>query len=104
MHGAGVLSEGRRDKLLNFPWQHDAILHEAGIPPIHTPIKTLQALPDDVKARLHVVHVAASSIPAGVCVMPCCAHPCSAHTCVHGAAWTDCRAACLCLDDILSIC
>jgi hypothetical protein len=52
-------------QLLNFPWHHDCILHEAGIPPIHTPIKTLAALPDDVKERLHVVHVSASSIPEG---------------------------------------
>lgn len=65
MFSEGVLSGGRRDKLLNFPWHHDAILHEAGIPPIHTPLKTLEALPEDVKARLHVVHVAASAIPEG---------------------------------------
>jgi len=58
-----VLSEGRKNTLLNFPWHHDAILHEAGIPPIHTPMKTLEALPDDVKERLHIVHVSASSIP-----------------------------------------
>ena len=51
MYTEGVLSQGRRDKLLDFPWGHDAILHEAGIPPIHTPMKTLAALPDDVKAR-----------------------------------------------------
>lgn len=28
MFSEGVLSAGRRDKLLNFPWHHDAILHE----------------------------------------------------------------------------
>jgi hypothetical protein len=29
----------------------DLILHEAGVPPIHTPMATLAGLPDDVKAR-----------------------------------------------------
>lgn len=38
----GFLSEGRRDALLDFPWHHDLIYHEAGIPPIHTPIQTLE--------------------------------------------------------------
>lgn len=38
----GFLSEGRRDDLLHFPWHHDVIFHEAGIPPIHTPMQTLQ--------------------------------------------------------------
>ncbi|CAM9857847.1 unnamed protein product, partial [Sphacelaria rigidula] len=61
----GFLSEGRRDALLNFPWHHDVIFHEAGIPPIHTPMRTLEDLPDDVKKRLYVVHVSESSIPKG---------------------------------------
>lgn len=42
MCGEGFMSEGRRDALLAFPWHHDAIFHEAGIPPIHTPMQTLQ--------------------------------------------------------------
>ena len=42
---SGVLSEGRRDALLNFPWDRDLILHEAGVPPIHTPMSTLAGLP-----------------------------------------------------------
>eukprot|EP00752_Nemacystus_decipiens_P003821 g3515.t1 len=61
----GFMSEGRRDALLDFPWHHDVIFHEAGIPPIHTPMQTLQGLPDDVKKRLYVVHVSESSIPKG---------------------------------------
>uniref|UniRef100_A0A7S2RSQ4 Cyclic nucleotide-binding domain-containing protein n=1 Tax=Mucochytrium quahogii TaxID=96639 RepID=A0A7S2RSQ4_9STRA len=60
---AGVVSPGRRDSLLEFPWQHDLILHEAGVPPIHTPMETLSALPDDVKRRLYVVHVSIDKIP-----------------------------------------
>lgn len=38
----GFLTIGRRDALLDFPWHHDVIFHEAGIPPIHTPMRTLQ--------------------------------------------------------------
>ncbi|GBG25706.1 cGMP-dependent 3',5'-cGMP phosphodiesterase A [Hondaea fermentalgiana] len=61
----GVLSPGRRDALLEFPWDRDLILHEAGVPPIHTPMETLSALPDDVKKRLYVVHVSLDKIPEG---------------------------------------
>ena len=60
-----VLSEGRRDHLLAFPWHHDLILHEAGVPPIHTPMDTLAALPEEVKRKLKVVHVALDKIPQG---------------------------------------
>lgn len=57
MRDAGVLSPQRADALLNFPWHHDLIIHEAGVPPIHTPMATLQNLPDDVKERLLLIHV-----------------------------------------------
>lgn len=59
----GVLSPGRRDELLNFPWHHDVILHEAGVPPIHTPMDTLVSLSDEIKKRVFVVHVALETIP-----------------------------------------
>eukprot|EP01103_Thecamoeba_quadrilineata_P015374 TRINITY_DN483_c0_g2_i1.p1 TRINITY_DN483_c0_g2~~TRINITY_DN483_c0_g2_i1.p1 ORF type:complete len:809 (+),score=173.18 TRINITY_DN483_c0_g2_i1:72-2498(+) len=59
----GVVNEGRRDQLINFPWHHDLILHEAGVPPLHTPFTTFANLPDDVKKRLYLVHVAAKDIP-----------------------------------------
>lgn len=61
----GLMTPERRDSLVNFPWHHTVILHEAGVPPIHTPIKTLVDLPEDVKRRLYVVHVAAKDIPDG---------------------------------------
>lgn len=63
MHKDGYLSKGRRDFLLNFPWHHTVIVHEAGPPPIHTPTKTLEDLPDDVKKRLYVVHIAEKNLP-----------------------------------------
>lgn len=64
LHTDGILSEHRRDELLNFPWHCDAILHEAGVPPIHTPLKTLMNLDEDIRKRLYVVHTAAKDLPA----------------------------------------
>lgn len=63
MYEAGVLSAGRRDALLNFPWHDTVVLHEAGVPPIHTPVSYLSSLPEDVKRRLRLVHVAPKSVP-----------------------------------------
>lgn len=63
MHAQGVLSEGRRNELLDVPWDSSLILHEAGIPPLHTPLGVLAALPEDVKSRLVLTHVSESSIP-----------------------------------------
>ena len=54
MCAAGVLSGSRRDDLLNFGWDSGHIIHEAGIPPIHTPQAVLQA----VGRRVHLVHTA----------------------------------------------
>ena len=59
----GVLSEGRRDALINFPWDCDIVLHEAGVPPIHTPAATLAELDNDIKERLYCVHVSAKDFP-----------------------------------------
>lgn len=56
IHEQGVLSEGRLADLTSFPWESDLIIHEAGIPPLHTPPFVLDALPAEVKARLYVVH------------------------------------------------
>ncbi|GMH51969.1 hypothetical protein TL16_g01128 [Triparma laevis f. inornata] len=61
LHSDGVINEWRKDQLLNFPWHRDIILHEAGIPPIHTPMETLANLPEDVKQRLYVVHVSGNA-------------------------------------------
>lgn len=66
MHAAGVLSRARYEALVGFPEHHSAILHEAGIPPLHTPTSALAKLPDDVKKRLYLVHIAAKDVPQGV--------------------------------------
>jgi glyoxylase-like metal-dependent hydrolase (beta-lactamase superfamily II) len=56
----GVLSKGRADDLRNLPLQDtDLLLHEAGAPPIHTPLDVLLQLPKHVKKRLYVVHTSA---------------------------------------------
>jgi hypothetical protein len=44
----GVMSQKRCDSLINGKWNHDLILHEAGVPPIHTPMKVLEALSPEV--------------------------------------------------------
>jgi CRP-like cAMP-binding protein len=63
LESEGVLSHSRAQELLNFPWHCDAILHEAGVPPIHTPLKTLMALDESVRKKVYVVHTAAKDLP-----------------------------------------
>jgi len=65
MFDQGVLHQARFEDLVDFPGHHSAILHEAGIPPLHTPVAALAELPDDVKKRLYLVHIAAKDVPAG---------------------------------------
>ena len=58
-----MLTKGRADDLRNLPLQEtDLLLHEAGAPPIHTPLDVLMKLPQRIKDRLYVVHT--SNIPA----------------------------------------
>jgi hypothetical protein len=48
----------------------DVLLHEAGAPPIHTPLKVLQELPQEVRDRLYVVHTSALPLDCGLRVAP----------------------------------
>jgi len=60
----GVLSKARCADLNHLPLQQtDLLLHEAGAPPIHTPLDVLVNLPPEVKQRLYVVHT--SALPEG---------------------------------------
>ena len=43
--------------------KYDLIFHEAGIPPIHTSTATLALLPDSVKERMYLIHIAKKDIP-----------------------------------------
>jgi CRP-like cAMP-binding protein len=54
----GVIGRDRYDQLRNFPWDSDVIYHESGIPPLHTPLKFLASLPEDVQSRTVVYHIA----------------------------------------------
>lgn len=67
----GVISSGRAESLGQLPLQQcDVLLHEAGAPPIHTPLSVLQALPENVKARMYVVHTSALPADCGLRVAP----------------------------------
>lgn len=50
MFEKGVLTEERYNFLISDEkWKSNLILHEAGVPPIHTPAKLLALLPSEVK-------------------------------------------------------
>lgn len=54
------MTKERADDLRRLPLQEcDVLLHEAGAPPIHTPLTVLNELPEKVKKRLYVVHTSA---------------------------------------------
>ena len=57
LHERGILSQERRRSLEDFPWDADVIFHEAGMPPIHTPVPILANLPEDVRERIYLTHV-----------------------------------------------
>lgn len=61
----GVVSRERADFLINFPWDKDLIFHEAGLPPLHTPIDYLLTLPLAVRHRMYLLHTDQEKIPAG---------------------------------------
>jgi hypothetical protein len=39
------------------------ILHEAGVPPIHTSTKVLAQFPDEIKQNMYLVHIAEKDVP-----------------------------------------
>lgn len=63
LYEQGLIDETRLQNLVEFEWGADLILHEAGIPPIHTPVEVLMAQPAEVKERLYVNHISADRIP-----------------------------------------
>ena len=58
-----IISESRYNALRNFPWHSNVIYHESGIAPLHTPIKYLDSLPDDVRKRIVVYHISEKDFP-----------------------------------------
>jgi len=59
----GVIDEKRYKNLINFPWNKDIIYHEAGIPPLHTPINYLNSLPTEIQKKITVYHIAEKDFP-----------------------------------------
>lgn len=59
----GLFSPQRCEELLDFRWDADLILHEAGVPPIHTSVDILSALDPAIKSRLYVNHISADRLP-----------------------------------------
>ncbi|HMV43216.1 MAG TPA: cyclic nucleotide-binding domain-containing protein, partial [Leptospiraceae bacterium] len=59
----GIISQERYEELRNFPWDSNVIFHESGVPPLHTPIKYLDSLPEEVKKKTVVYHIAAKDFP-----------------------------------------
>ena len=48
--GERVLSADRAQSLMDFNFAADIVLHEAGVPPIHTPATILAELPEEVRS------------------------------------------------------
>lgn len=64
LRDSGVMTPARAEHLTNLPLQDtNLLLHEAGVPPLHTPLDVLLKLPQRVKERLYVVHTQA--LPEG---------------------------------------
>ncbi len=57
------ISKKRFQEFSSFPWEADLIYHESGIAPLHTPISFLDSLPDDVRKRTMVYHIAGKDFP-----------------------------------------
>ncbi len=70
MFDAGVLGRGRFRELYSFRGHHNLILHEAGVPPLHTPAVNLAKLSTEVKRRLFLVHIAEKDVPRDVGLRP----------------------------------
>ncbi|EGC32794.1 hypothetical protein DICPUDRAFT_98774 [Dictyostelium purpureum] len=64
MNQRGIMTKSRMNFFLR-PWNHTVVLHEAGVPPIHTPVSVLRALPEEVKNRLYLVHISEHTLPQG---------------------------------------
>ena len=63
MNKINVFTKTRYEYLKNFSWNYDIIYHEAGIPPLHTPISYLASLPESVQERTSVYHIAKRDFP-----------------------------------------
>ena len=70
MFDKGVLGRQRFRDLYSFRGHHNLILHEAGIPPLHTPTSALAELAPEVKRRVFLVHIAEKDVPIDAGLRP----------------------------------
>ncbi|GBG33232.1 cGMP-dependent 3',5'-cGMP phosphodiesterase A [Hondaea fermentalgiana] len=64
LHHDGVIGLERKQQLLQFPWDSTVVLHEMGVPPIHTPSLEIEAKCKEdatLADRLFIVHTAPNS-------------------------------------------
>ena len=61
----GILGQKRYEQLRSFSWDADIIYHEAGIPPIHTPLAYLGGLDPDVAGKIRIYHISEKDFKAG---------------------------------------
>ena len=72
LRAQGKVTPAQYEDLMYFFWTADGLprvdllYHEAGIPPIHTSTEALRGLPDSVKARTFLVHIADNDVPEGL--------------------------------------
>ncbi|MCU0846833.1 MAG: cAMP/cGMP-dependent 3',5'-cyclic-AMP/GMP phosphodiesterase [Spirochaetes bacterium] len=59
----GTITRERYDELRNFPWDSKVIYHESGVPPLHTPIRYLDSLPDEIRGKTVIYHIAKKDFP-----------------------------------------
>lgn len=58
-----LITEERHKQLRDFPWDSDVIYHESGIAPLHTPIRYLNSLSDEIQEKTVVYHIAKKDFP-----------------------------------------
>ncbi len=63
MNTDGIFKKTRYQFLSEFSWDYDIIYHEAGIPPLHTPVSYLGTLPPEIQKKVYVYHIAAKDFP-----------------------------------------
>lgn len=59
----GIFSQERYEFLSQKDFsKYDLILHEAGVPPIHTPLSVLASLPEEIKKKILLIHIAKKDV------------------------------------------
>jgi hypothetical protein len=51
-----IITDEREIMLRMFLFDADLVIHESGVPPIHTTIQVLNDLPSSIKRKMKIVH------------------------------------------------